>query len=219
MIGAFFDLDGTLLAVNSARLWMHRERREGRLTRLQVARALLYFGLFRFGLINMEAAVRKGLETVRGLPEATVRAWTLDWFHKEVTPHVAPGARPAIEDHRRQGHLLVLLTSSTPYESEAACEHFGLDAYLSTRYAICDGRFTGDFERPLCYGPGKVSLASRFAAERGVDLARSYFYTDSISDLPMLDCVGNPRVVNPDPRLRRVARRRGWQALDWAVSS
>jgi len=131
-------------------------------------------------------------------------------------PCVAPGARGVVEDHRSRGHLLTLLTSSSPYESEAACELFGLDAHLSTRYAVRDGRFTGDLELPLCYGQGKVTLAERFAAARGVDLDRSYFYTDSITDLPMLARVGFPRVVNPDPRLRRLARRRGWQALDWS---
>jgi phosphoserine phosphatase len=65
----------------------------------------------------------------------------------------------------------------------------------------------------VCYGRGKAYWAERFAAEHGVDLTRSYFYTDSITDLPVLDRVGHPRVVHPDPRLRRLAQRRGWQVL------
>src|SRR2546430_2634453 len=67
--------------------------------------------------------------------------------------------------------------------------------------------------RPVCYGEGKIYWAQRFATAQGVDLGRSYFYTDSITDLPVLERVGEPRIVNPDPRLRRVAARRGWPVL------
>jgi HAD superfamily hydrolase (TIGR01490 family) len=215
MIAAFFDLDGTLLGVNSGWLWMRRERRHGRLSAVQMSQAVFYMTLYRFGLVPMEGAMRRALKTVEGMTEHAVRACTREWFLAEVTPHVAAGARPAIEEHRRQGHRLVLLTSSSPYESEVACEHFGLDAFLSTRYEVRGGRFTGGVELPICYGQGKVVLAERYAEQHDVDLAASYFYTDSITDLPMLLRVGRPRVVMPDPRLRREARRRGWEVQDW----
>jgi len=78
---------------------------------------------------------------------------------------------------------------------------------------VRDGRFTGEAVRPVCYGAGKIYWAERFATAQGVDLGRSYFYTDSITDLPVLERVGEPRIVNPDPRLRRVAARRGWPVL------
>ena len=81
---------------------------------------------------------------------------------------------------------------------------------------VSDGKFDGTHQRPACYGPGKVHWAEAFAAANDVDLARSFFYTDSYTDLPMLERVGKPVVVNPDPRLLRTARRRGWPILDWA---
>jgi HAD superfamily hydrolase (TIGR01490 family) len=212
---AFFDLDGTLLAVNSGRLWMDRERRAGRLTRGQLLKGIYYLLLYRFGLIEMERAMTKALSTIKGLPEQTVRQWTREWFVTEVVPWVARGAQPVVEDHRARGHPVILLTSSSPYESEIATEHFRLDAFLSTRYEVESGLFTGRLVPPVCYGPGKVELAERFAAERGIDLAKSFFYSDSITDRPMLERVGNPRVVNPDLRLRRLATGRGWPILDW----
>ena len=89
----------------------------------------------------------------------------------------------------------------------------GIGHFLVTELVVRDGRFTGQVIEPVCYGRGKAYWAERFAAEHGVDLARSYFYTDSITDLPVLDRVGHPRVVHPDPRLRRLAQRRGWQVL------
>ncbi|MGD8627079.1 MAG: haloacid dehalogenase-like hydrolase, partial [Anaerolineae bacterium] len=79
------------------------------------------------------------------------------------------------------------------------------------RLISADGRLTGEIEPPPCYGQGKVVWAERFAREHAVDLSASYFYTDSISDLPLLERVGQPVAVNPDPRLRRLARARGWQ--------
>ncbi len=214
--GAFFDLDGTLLTVNSGRLWMRRERRLGRISRWQQLQAVFYLIGYRFGLIDMRRAMRKALQTVRGLDEQTVRRWTEQWYAEEVADFAAPGAWPVIAGHRRAGDRLLLLTSSSPYEAEAARRHFGLDDALSTRYAVRDGRFTGDVELPLCYGAGKVQIAERAAAVHGLDLSRSTFYSDSITDLPMLERVGRPRVVAPDPRLRRLARRRGWPVLDWS---
>ena len=109
----------------------------------------------------------------------------------------------------------MLITSASNYESELAYEQFGMDRFLSTRYEVVNGRFTGEPLRPICYGAGKVVLAEQLAATHGIDLDQSYFYTDSLTDLPLLERVGNPRVVNPDPRLRRLSHARGWEILDW----
>ena len=88
------------------------------------------------------------------------------------------------------------------YEAAAATEAFGLDDYLANRFPLDDqGRLLGTFERPMCYGKGKVDKAERWAADRDVDLDRCYFYSDSYSDAPMLARVGQPRVVAPDLRL------------------
>jgi HAD superfamily hydrolase (TIGR01490 family) len=212
---AFFDLDGTLLTVNSGRLWMLRERRVGRLGLVQMGKAVLYLVAYRFGVLSMEDAMTWALASIRGVAEDDVRRWTEEWFHQEVTPFVAPGGLDALASHRAQGHALVLLTSSSPYESRVACEHLGIDDFLCTRYEVANGVFTGRLVRPACFGEGKVSAAEAFAAGRGIDLDRSFFYTDSITDRPMLERVGFPCVVNPDPRLRRLARAKGWPIRDW----
>ena len=82
-----------------------------------------------------------------------------------------------------------------------------------SRLVVRDGRFTGEAHHPICYGKGKLYWARRFAAEHEVDLGESFFYSDSVTDVPMLEIVGHPQVVNPDPLLRRIARQRGWQVL------
>jgi phosphoserine phosphatase len=123
-----------------------------------------------------------------------------------------------LDAHRRACEPVVLLTSSSRYASELAREQFGLDDVLFQVYETAGGKFTGEPGRPLCYGPGKVEKAEAWAREHRVDLGASAFYTDSYTDLPMLERVGRPRAVAPDLRLRREARRRGWPILDWSAA-
>ncbi len=212
---AFFDLDGTLLTVNSGRLWLRRERRNGRINARQVLKGMLFLGLYRIGTINIERAMSEALATVRGEPEENLRRWTHEWYRQEVASFAAPGAAAVLAAHRAAGHPLVLLTSSSPYASECAREQFELDDYLCTVYELDDQRFTGRVVPPLCYGAGKIEKAEAYARENGIDLDASWFYSDSTTDLPMLERVAHPRVVHPDLRLRREARRRAWPILDW----
>lgn len=212
---AFFDLDGTLLTANSAALWVRRERRLGRLSKRQVARAVVYFAAYRLGVLDIEAALGEAARSVAGEREDDLRTATRAWWASEVATRAAPGGFEVIARHRAAGDRLVLLTSSSAYASECAVEQFGLDAFLSTRFVIAGGRLTGAVHTPCCYGPGKVAAAEAFARREDVDLAASAFYTDSYTDLPMLARVGRPYAVHPDPRLRWEARRRGWPVLDW----
>jgi HAD superfamily hydrolase (TIGR01490 family) len=212
---AFFDLDGTLLTVNSANLWIRRERRLGRMRAWHAAQALWMLARYRVGMLDMESMLRWGLARLRGATEDSVRRETQEWWREDVRQFVAPGARAVLDRHRRAGDLLVLLTSSSIYASEMARDEFGLDATLCQGYEVIDGRFTGNPSRPICYGPGKVEVALAWAQTRGVDLSRSSFYSDSSTDVPMLERVAYPFVVHPDPRLRLIARARGWPTLDW----
>ena len=91
----------------------------------------------------------------------------------------------------------------------------GIEHVLCTQLEVESGQLTGRLAAPLCYGRGKVDCALDWAKPRGVELTESIFYTDSVTDLPMLEEVGEPRVINPDPRLERVARQRGWSIETW----
>ena len=217
-VAAFFDLDGTLVTTNSAWLWIRRERRLKRISRLQVLRGFGYLALYYFGVVNIERAMGQALRTVVGEEEDNLRQWTEDWFDVEVRPMAAKGGPPFLEAHRQVGHELVLLSSTSPYAAGAAVRTFGLDGAISSVFELKDGKFTGGFESPLCYGEGKVIRAEAYAKTHGIDLDGSYFYTDSSTDIPMLERVEFPRVVHPDPRLRRHALAKGWPILEWKDS-
>lgn len=212
---AFFDLDRTVLAVNSATLWLRRELRLGHITRKSALRGAFWVGLYQLGFAAIEDALGQAVRTLAGVEESTLKERTLAFWREEVRAHIRPGARRTLEEHRARGDRLYLLTSSSSYLSEAACQELGFHGSLANRFEVDAGVFTGRALAPLCYGPGKVAHAEELAAALGASLAESTFYTDSYSDLPMLEAVGTPVVVHPDPRLSRHARRLGWRVERW----
>ncbi|MCD6497553.1 MAG: HAD family hydrolase [Deltaproteobacteria bacterium] len=215
---AFFDLDGTLLDGNSGWLWMTSEWRQRRITAKQMFDGTVYVIAYKLGMLDMEQAMAKALETIRGNREESLRTRTHAWFHEQVAHRFSPPGLDAVEWHRAQGHKLVLLTSASLYESEAVASLLKLDHYLCTRYELKDGRFTGHYVLPQCFGAGKVVWARAYAQKNDIDLAQSYFYSDSITDLPMLETVGHPMVVNPDLRLRLLGHRRHWPIHSWSMA-
>ena len=213
---AFFDLDKTLISRNSATLWIRFELAAGRVTRWQALHALTYVVRYSLGAVDMEDAIRRSVASIAGQPEAELRERALRFYDALVRPIYRPGAAAAIAAHRAAGDRLVLLTSSSNYVSELVCRDLELDDYLCNRFEVdADGRYTGRPIEPLCFGSGKVELAARHAERSQLSLADAVFYTDSISDLPMLEAVGRPVAVHPDPRLRRAARQRGWEIVEW----
>jgi HAD superfamily hydrolase (TIGR01490 family) len=212
---AFFDLDHTLIAINSAKAWMHRERQAGRMGRRDTARAIFWFAMYRLGTAKMDDVVRSAVLTLQDQDADLFRTRTRAFWHEEVEATIRPGATRAVERHRDLGHRLVLLTASSRQLGEVAAEHFRLHDVLANDFEQSDGRFTGQVREPLCYGDGKVHHARSYAKSHGIDLRDCAFYTDSFSDLRTLELVGRPVCVAPDPRLARAAKKRGWSVEDW----
>jgi len=212
---AFFDLDRTLVRVNTAKLYVRWRVRENLLPWTDIIRTSWWGLQYTFGVLDLGSVTARALTTLEGLDEAEFRADCADWAAREVFPHVTEHARDEVARRRDEGLELALLTTTTRYVAEPVAELLGVEHILCSGVEVESGRFTGALDGPLCYGPGKVDHARDWASDRGVDLRRSVFYTDSVSDLPMLEAVGEPRVINPDPRLRRVARVRGWPMETW----
>jgi HAD superfamily hydrolase (TIGR01490 family) len=212
---ALFDVDRTLVNVNTARLyvrWQLAKRGAGLREYLALGGVMLQY---TFGTLNAERAAASAFEQVRGTSEAALRAECLDWYSRVVRPHISRRGRREVQRRRDEGTLCAILSASTPYLTEPLAEELGIDHVLCTRLTVNEGVFTGSYEAPLCYGAGKVAHARAWAVQHGIDLAHSTFYTDSISDLPMLEVVGSPVVVNPDPLLRLTAARRRYPVETW----
>lgn len=212
---AFFDMDQTLLRVNSGSRWVAFLRERGEVGLLFLLRSSVWLLKYKLSVLDMETLARRLVADMAGSSESEMLDKAAIFWEREVRPAISPEGQSAIAEHRARGHAVVLLTSATPYVAEPLARHLGLDEVLCTRLHVEDGRFVGTCDRPTCYGSGKVHHARRFAEAHDIDLAESYFYTDSFSDLPMLERVGRPCAVNPDRRLRRHAERSGWPILRW----
>jgi HAD superfamily hydrolase (TIGR01490 family) len=210
-VAALFDLDRTLLDASSGQLYARYLFRHGRMGRGELVRVLWWGLLSSLGLLDMQDLIPRLLAGAAGDDEQEMRALCDRWFAEDVVPHLTERGQQRIGEHREQGHVLALVSASTQYVVEPMAAYLGFPGqFVCTHLVSEDGHLTGKILPPACYGPGKVVWAERFAAEHGVGLSASYFYTDSISDLPLLERVGHPVAVNPDPRLARLARKRGW---------
>jgi len=216
-VAAFFDIDHTVLEINSGSRWIEYMWRTKQMGVVQVARALKWLTQYRFGLLDYEAMAARVLSGYAGREVAPLADEMARWFHAEIEWAICTEARARIAEHRRAGDVLVLLTSATQFVTLPVAVALDIEHTLCTRVEIDGGRFTGRYTPPACYGRGKVEHAERFAADHGIDLGASYFYSDSVSDLPMLERVGLPRVINPDLRLRKLARLRGWSIERWTA--
>lgn len=216
---AFFDLDKTLLSVNSGSLWIRRELELGHISRLQALHASWWLARYHLGFVSMQDALVRAISFLEGTVEAHLRERTIAFYEERVRSRFRPGALRALEEHRKQGDRLVLLTSSTGHLSELVARDLGLDAVLCNRFEVDDaGLHTGRPLGEVCFGIGKRFYAQRYADEAGVPLSACAFYTDSYSDLPVMEVVGRPVAVHPDRRLRREALRRGWPVVSWGVA-
>jgi HAD superfamily hydrolase (TIGR01490 family) len=213
---AFFDMDKTVLRIDTGTSWMKFLYRRGELSRTGLARALYWSALYKVALLDLEALAVRLVADLRGELEAEMIAKATEWHRAHVFDQVAPRARAAIEHHRQRGDLIVMLTGSTQYAAEVVSASLGIEHTLCSRLEVDGGVFTGKLAQ-MCFGVHKVTLAERFAGQHGIDLAESWFYSDSYNDLPMLERVGSAVAVNPDPRLRRHARRNGWKIEEWAT--
>ncbi|MEO1174471.1 MAG: HAD-IB family hydrolase [Myxococcota bacterium] len=210
------DVDRTLLTGNSASGWVWAEYRSGFISTAQFVEATGWLLRYRLGDASIEDAIRRSVQTLQGSKEADLVA-RCDVFNRDwVMPKVRGGALRALASHRAQGDHLCLLTSSSNYVAEPLARALDIPGVLCNRFEVDSlGVFTGVACEPLCFGEGKLRLAEGYASQHGLSLVDAVFYTDSYSDLPVLNAVGHPVVVHPDPRLRREARRRGWLLTDW----
>lgn len=208
-------MDRTLVRKDTATLYVRWQRRRGDATPLDVLRVAWWMVQYGLGVIDAQRVAARALTGFRDHEEASMIRATERWFQEVVLEHVAEGGRRAVAAHRERGDLLAIVTGSTRYAAGPLARELGIEHVVCTELEVVEGRFTGRIREPMCYGAGKIELAGRVAREHGFRLSEATFYSDSITDLPLLEAVAEPVVVNPDPRLARVARRRGWRVEKW----
>jgi HAD superfamily hydrolase (TIGR01490 family) len=219
---AFFDLDKTLLPGSSLFPLAREAYRQRYFTLRDVARMTVY--QLRYQVVGteiqgaMEQARAKTLELIAGRPREEVIEFGRSVAREELLPRLYPQAVELMLRHKQAGREVYIASSSPEDYLALLAEELGIDGVIGTRAEVVEGKYTGELDGPMVHGPEKAARVEQLAKERNIDLARSYAYSDSVNDLPMLELVGNPVAMNPDYRLASTARRRGWQVIDFRVT-
>jgi HAD superfamily hydrolase (TIGR01490 family) len=210
---AFFDLDKTIIAKSSTLAFTRPMFKAGLLSGSTLAKAGIaqaYYQAFGADHDQLERVKEELAAMTKGWDRAEIEALVTETVDEVVTPLVYAEALAIMEDHRGAGRRVVVISASPEEIVRPLCRYLGIDDVIATRAEVDDeGRYTGELEL-YAYGPGKAEAMRALADEAGIDLDASYAYSDSITDLPMLEAVGHPVVVNPDSDLAAIAADRGW---------
>lgn len=212
---AFFDLDKTIIA-RSSTLAFSREFQAGGL----ISRGAMLRSAYAQFVYLVGGADHDQMEKMRsfmsqlcaGWDVQTVREIVADTLHNIVDPLVYDEAVSLIETHKAAGRDVIIVSTSGSEVVEPIGEMLGADHVVATRMEVKDGKYTGDIKF-YAYAENKAKAITDLARRRGYDLSRSYAYSDSVTDVHMLEVVGHPSAVNPDKELRRIARERDWPVL------
>jgi HAD superfamily hydrolase (TIGR01490 family) len=218
---AFFDLDKTLISRSSTLAFTRSFYRHGLISRSAVIR-----GAFAQAVFRRAGADHERMERIRSQVSQLCRGWQAERVREIVrknldeiiVPHLYAEAQALVSRHREAGQDVIIVSTSGHEVVDPIGALLGAHTVIATQMVVADGCYTGDMAF-YAYGEAKATRIRELAAERGYRLAECYAYSDSITDLPMLEAVGHPSAVNPDRALRRVAAERGWPILSFATPS
>jgi HAD superfamily hydrolase (TIGR01490 family) len=214
---ALFDLDHTLLPIDSADTWSHFVVRRGGLDAQAYGARIRHFAqTYHAGTFDIEGYVRFQMELLARFSRSELDRWHAEFMDQHVRPNVRREARALVEELRRAGDELALVTGTNAYVVTPIAREFGIAHVLAVEPQIgTDGEFTGGWIGTHTYQAGKVRKVEQWLAARGLawSQATTVFYSDSINDLPLLERVTRPVVTNGDARINAIARERGWETL------
>ncbi len=213
-VGAFFDLDGTLVAGYTAAAHTRDRVRRRDLRVVEFLTIVQLAVQFRLGRRAFETLIEGSARTIKGRLARDVDEMGERIFRQSVTDLIYPEMRELVRAHQRRGHTVVLSSSALTNQVAPVARYLGIEHIVCNRLVADEqGIVTGEIEQPVVWGPTKASGVQQFAADHQVDLRSSYFYADGDEDLSLMYLVGHPRPTNPGPMLTKVAVRRGWPIM------
>jgi HAD superfamily hydrolase (TIGR01490 family) len=215
---ALFDLDHTLLTVDSDEAWVEFLIEQGTLDRPTFERTNHdLISRYRAGEATSIEFTHFYLSTLVGRDPSILAQWHATYLQHKIRPAISAAARALLDRHRADGHLLILTTATNRFITAPIARELGLENLIATEPEIEDGAFTGKIAGTPNLREGKVTRLEAWLAQRGLTLGafrQSWFYSDSVNDLPLLLRVTHPVAVNADPALAAVAREKGWPQID-----
>jgi putative phosphoserine phosphatase/1-acylglycerol-3-phosphate O-acyltransferase len=219
-VGAFFDLDGTLVAGFTGVI-MTQDRLRRRQMGVGEFIGMVQGGLnHQLGRSEFEDLIGKGARMLRGSSLGDIDELAERLFMQKIIGRIYPEMRDLVRAHMERGHTVVLSSSALTVQVEPVARFLGIKNVLSNKFETDEnGCLTGEVKTPIIWGPGKARAVQAFAAEHGVDLSKSYFYADGDEDVALMYLVGNPRPTNPAGKMAAVAAKRGWPVLRFSSRS
>lgn len=212
---ALFDLDNTLLAGDSDFEWAQYLIEQGVLDReVYEARNQAFYDQYKAGTLDIHEFLDFQLMPLARHPRTQLDAWHRDYMARKVIPMVAPGAAALLEKHK--DHVRVIVTATNSFVTAPIARHLGVEHLIATEPEQRDGRFTGRVAGTPSFKAGKVTRLEEWLAGQGktwADVTESWFYSDSLNDLPLLTHVRHPVAVDPDATLRAHAEAQGWPVI------
>ncbi|WP_049723479.1 histidinol-phosphatase [Gilvimarinus polysaccharolyticus] len=212
---AIFDLDNTLINGDSDHSWgeflLARKLVDEQQYRRQNDQ---FYQDYQRACLDIDAYLRFALEPLTQHSPTELAQWQQDFMRECIEPIMLPKAQQLLAKHRERGDYLLIITATNGFITRPIAKRLGVDEILATDPELKNGRYTGRYLGTPCFGAGKVTNLNVWLKQHNKNLEDSYFYSDSINDLPLLEQVSHPVAVNPDERLAAIARERHWPIMD-----
>lgn len=211
---AIFDLDNTLLAGDSDYLWGRFLVQQGLVDGKHYEKTnQRFYDEYKAGRLDIYEFLAFSLHPLTLFSQEELYALHARYMQEMINELITPQARALVEQHRHQGHTLLIITATNSFITAPIARAFGIPHLLATQPEMIDGRYTGKVSGTPCFQQGKVENLHQWLKDHNMSLSESWFYSDSHNDLPLLYEVTHPVAVDPDAQLRDVAEQRNWPIL------
>ena len=211
-IAAFFDLDRTLINDFSAKKFLQSRLLSGKSTAKELLSQFATVLVYAAGNRDFETLTKISALGVKGIKEKQFIDLGEYVYQNHLANTIYPESRALIKSHLEKGHQIVIISAATRYQITPIANELGVKDIFCTEMEVSKGKFTGTISE-MCWAEGKARAGRKFAKSNNIDLSKSYFYTDSVDDYPLLEIVGNPVATNPDSRLSQIAFENNWPIL------
>ncbi|QFU02610.1 Phosphoserine phosphatase [Halomonas sp. THAF5a] len=211
---AIFDLDNTLLSIDSDHAWGEFLLEQGAVDPVAYREANdRFMADYEAGTLDMQAFLEVALQPLAAHTPEQLAAWHQQFMVSKIEPHILARGEELVARHRSRGDTLMIITATNRFITGPIAERLGIDELIAVEPEMVDGRYTGRALGIPSYREGKVKRLEAWLADRDLTLDGSWFYSDSHNDLPLLEEVEHPVAVDPDPSLHEVAKARGWRII------
>ena len=212
---AFFDLDHTIIRINSGKALICYAYNKGLLGKLDLIKGICLFLGHKLNLIESVKIINSMVRWVKGVSEARLNDLSSEIFNDQLLNSIYREVISEINFHKTNGAEVVILSSAIYPVCKRVAEHLEMDDVICSRLEVINGLYTGYPDNSFCFGKEKVNRLIEYCNKKNINPYESWYYGDSIADLPVLNIVSNPVCINPDRKLKKVALKHSWTILAW----